>query len=346
MGKSKKRLIQAVAGSGKTTHLIKQLEETAEQVAIITYTDINQEVLREKIRKKFGGRIPENIHVFGLFQFIYSFCLTPYLNKRPKGINFDSLTTNASNQKKYQDSSGRFYRDRLSKALLDYADKIPYISRINRYFTKIYIDEVQDLGGDDLTWLFSLIQCEAEILCVGDFYQGTFSTSSRGNTNKAAKTDYGAYKKKFIDADFEVDEKTLGNSHRCTEETCQFIRERLKIEIYSDKKSHSLEPMVLSDETEIDRVWNDNSIPKLFNREHYKYDCGYSMNWGESKGLTKKEVCVVLTSGIKANIINNDWTKMAPKTRAGFYVACTRASGQVYFVEPQGIARYKKKQVK
>ncbi len=339
-------MIQAVAGSGKTTYIIEQLKENSENVAILTYTDVNKEVLKEKIREKFGGKIPENIHVFGLFEFIYSFCLTPYLKDRPKGINFEPLITKPRNQRTYQDSSDRFYINRLSKVLLDYADIIPYISRISRYFPKIYIDEVQDLGGDDLSWLLSLVKCDADILCVGDFYQGTFSTSSRGNTNKAAKTDYDKYKKKFSEAGFEIDENTLEKSHRCTEETCQFIREKLKIEIQSNSEKHSLEPMLILKENEISRIWNDNSIPKLFNREHHKYDCGYSMNWGESKGLTKKVVCIILTEGIRTNFIKNDWTKIAPKTKAGFYVACTRASGQVYFVEPKNIIKYKREMVK
>ena len=342
MGKSEKRLIQAVAGSGKTTYIVEQLKEDSEHVVILTYTDVNQEVLREKIRKKFNGRIPENIHVFGLFQFIYSFCLTPYLNERPKGINFDTLTTNAWNQKKYQDSSGRFYKDRLSKALLDHANKIPYILRIDRYFSKIYVDEVQDLGGDDLSWLFSLTKCKAEILCVGDFYQGTFSTSSRGNTNKAAKNNYDSYKKKFTSNGFTVDEETLQKSQRCTNETCWFIREKLGINIKSAKTGHGTFPMLITDKNEILRIWNDNDIPKLFYWKHQEYICGNSMNWGESKGLTKNNVCVVLTDALAKTFKKDSWAEIAPRTKASFYVACTRASGQVYFIEQKNIVNYKR----
>ncbi|MCJ7969429.1 MAG: AAA family ATPase [Lactococcus lactis] len=342
MGKPDKRLIQAVAGSGKTTYIIEQLEENSENVAIITYTDVNQEVLKEKIREKFKGRIPENIHVFGLFQFIYSFCLTPYLNERPRGINFDSLTTNAGNQKKYMDSNDRFYKDRLSKALLDYAHKIPYILRIDRYFSKIFVDEVQDLGGDDLSWLFSLKKCKAEILCVGDFYQGTFSTSSRGNTNKAVKTNFDKYKKKFAKNGFIVDEETLQESQRCTNETCCFIREKLGINIKSAKSEHSTPPMLITDKSEILRIWNDDDIPKLFYWKHKEYLCGNSMNWGESKGLTRNNVCVILTDTLSKTFKKGSWEKMALKTKAGFYVACTRASGQVYFIEQKSIANFKR----
>lgn len=342
MGKSYKQLIQAVAGSGKTTYIIEQLEENSENVAIITYTEVNQEVLKEKIREKFKGRIPENIHVFGLFQFIYSFCLTPYLNRRPNGINFDSLPTNASNQNKYMDSNRRFYKDRLSKALLDYADKIPYILRIDRYFSKIFVDEVQDLGGDDLSWLFSLNKCKAEILCVGDFYQGIFSTSTRGNTNKAAKANLDNYKKEFANNGFTVDEETLQESQRCTSETCCFIREKLGINIKSANSKHSNPPMFITDKNKIIRIWNDNEIPKLFYWKHREYICENSMNWGESKGLTKKDVCVILTDTLSKTFKKDSWEKMAPKTKGSFYVACTRASGQVYFIEQKSIANYKR----
>lgn len=57
-----KRLIHAVAGSGKTTTLIGKIDPTKKNL-IITYTSENQNHLKRKLIDKFG-RIPENTHVF------------------------------------------------------------------------------------------------------------------------------------------------------------------------------------------------------------------------------------------------------------------------------------------
>ena len=82
-----KRLIHAVAGSGKTTKIIESINPQKRNL-ILTYTEMNQNTIREKLIDKFGF-IPESTFIFGVFEFLYSFCLVPYLGKRPKGINFD-----------------------------------------------------------------------------------------------------------------------------------------------------------------------------------------------------------------------------------------------------------------
>lgn len=63
-----KRIIHAVAGNGKTRYIIESLDLDT-RIAIITYTITNQIELKNRIIKKFG-RLPDNIHVFGLFQFL------------------------------------------------------------------------------------------------------------------------------------------------------------------------------------------------------------------------------------------------------------------------------------
>lgn len=341
MGESNKRIIQAVAGSGKTTYLINELENEQEQIAIITYTENNQIVLKNKILDKFDGRLPDNVHLFGFWQFIYGFCVAPFMSTRPKGINFEHLKNTSYNQKMYTDNYGRFYKDRLSKTVLDKKEYIQYQKRIDKYFSKIFIDEVQDFGSDDLDWLLSLVKCEAEILCVGDFYQSTFQTSSRGNKNVGIKRDYDKYRKKFLSAGFTFDEMTLSKSFRCTAGICDFIRKSLNINILSNSNVET-PPLVLDDEIEIFRIWNDNSITKLFYSKSTDYDCKESMDWGTAKGITRTHVCVVLTQALVRMMKNNDFSEISPTTKAKFYVACTRARQNVYFIAPDKVKKHKK----
>lgn len=75
-----KRLIHAVAGSGKTTKIIESIDPQKRNL-ILTYTETNQNTIRAKLIDKFGY-IPESTFIFGVFEFLYSFCLVPYLGKR------------------------------------------------------------------------------------------------------------------------------------------------------------------------------------------------------------------------------------------------------------------------
>lgn len=339
-----KKILQAVAGSGKTQLIIDNLINNNNQIAIITYTEVNQKVLKDRIISAFNGALPSNIHVFGLFQFLYIFCILPYEIDRPKGINFNTLPTSAHNQYIYKDNFDRFYKDRLSKYVLDSHN--PYIQRIDAFFSQVYIDEVQDFGGDDLSWLGSLKECNADVIAVGDYFQGTFQTSSRGNTNKKVKSDIANYKNAFEKNKYLFDDKTLRKSRRCTHRTCQFVRKNLGIDIFAaDSNSFGDLPRVIQDEEIFLELWNNKQIKKLFYREHAKYDCFNSMNWGQAKGITEEDVCIIPTKGIFEMILKDDFGAIAPRTKAGFYVACTRAKRNIFFLDPKLANKYKNKTI-
>ena len=65
-----KRVIFAVAGSGKTTYIVDSLSRDKRSI-IVTYTVGNYNNLCRKISEKFNGDWPENIWVMGYFTFLY-----------------------------------------------------------------------------------------------------------------------------------------------------------------------------------------------------------------------------------------------------------------------------------
>lgn len=71
------KLIIAAAGSGKTTHLVKEaLKITDSRVLITTYTEANE----NEIKKKFyaiNGCIPENITIQTWFSFLIQHGVKP-----------------------------------------------------------------------------------------------------------------------------------------------------------------------------------------------------------------------------------------------------------------------------
>ena len=84
-----KKLILAVAGSGKTSYIIRELN-LEKRCLIITYTINNTKNLKNEIIKKFGC-FPENINLYTYYNFLYSFCFRPFLayKIKPKEIQWE-----------------------------------------------------------------------------------------------------------------------------------------------------------------------------------------------------------------------------------------------------------------
>ena len=89
-----RRLILAVAGSGKTTYLINALN-LKQRFLIVTYTDNNVKNIRQRIINNFGY-VPHNITLMSYFQFLICVCYRPFLKDkvRAKGIMWDMPNQN------------------------------------------------------------------------------------------------------------------------------------------------------------------------------------------------------------------------------------------------------------
>ena len=64
-----KRVIFAVAGSGKTTYIVNELS-LEKRSLILTYTDGNYDNISRKILAKFGGRWPNSVTLMTYFSFL------------------------------------------------------------------------------------------------------------------------------------------------------------------------------------------------------------------------------------------------------------------------------------
>lgn len=321
-------MIQAVAGAGKTTYILNQLN-LDDCVALITYTKNNQEQLKNIIIKKFGY-YPSNIHVFGLFEFLYSFCYRPLQNRYDNdGICFDQPSFYL---KGYHTADGRIFSNQISRFLLK--EKIQYIDRIDKFFDHIYIDEVQDLKSDDFDWLMSLEKLTIPVTLVGDFYQSTFSSSRRGKKGNTKQSNFKIYQNTFITNKFHFDKVKLVASHRCSASLSQFVKNKLGI----DMESHRIDETsieLVSDLGSIKDLLENDNIIKLFYRNSDKYNFN-SDNWGNVKGLTFQNVCVVLNATTFKKYPDQLHT-LASTTLSKFYVACTRTKGNLIFIEERKI---------
>ncbi len=342
-----KRVIFAVAGAGKTTHIINSLSRD-KRALIVTYTDNNFYHLRQRVINKFG-EMPENITVVTYFTFLYSFCYKPFLHDKvkSKGINWNSPPTNTfklarSNMAFYQDSTGRLYSNRIAK-LIEQKDMVKHVvSRIEKYYDQFFVDEVQDFGGHDFNLLKRLCSPKVDINFVGDFYQHTFDTSKDGKINASLYDDFATYKKHFEDVGLNSDTTSLSHSHRCTEQVCKFIRDNLSIDIWSGKQEVS-EVKLISDNQHTNEIYNCDQTVKLFYQRHYEFGC-YSQNWGKSKGQDHYiDVCVALYPAAMKAFKNNNFDALPASSRNKLYVACTRANRSIFFIEQKDLNKLAKK---
>lgn len=340
-----KSLILAVAGSGKTTFIVDELN-LEKKVLIITYTINNNRTLKEGIIKKFGY-FPENIDLFSYYNFLYSFCFRPFLayEIKPKGIFWDTPPQWTNRIKRddtnyYLTSDRRLYHNRIAKMLEVYEVIEDIIARLEKYYDCILIDEVQDLAGHDFNLLKNVAAANIEMKFVGDFYQHTFDTSRDGNTNMNLHSDYSRYQKEFLNMGVNIDKDYLNKSYRCSPSVCQFIKENIGIDIESHKKEDS-EVLFIDDKVNADKIFYDDKIIKLFYRENYKYDC-FSRNWGDCKGENSyNDVCVILNKIATTHYNKGTLSELKPFSKNKLYVACSRAKSNLYFIPEELISKYK-----
>ncbi|MBY6188457.1 ATP-dependent helicase [Marinobacter hydrocarbonoclasticus] len=340
-----KRVIFAVAGSGKTSHIIEGLRDDS-RTLIITYTENNFKNLKNRIFGKFGY-IPKGIKVYTYFTFIYSFCFKPILGHhvRIKGINWDipphfTLRLKRGDRRFYIDRNNRLYHNRIAK-LIEQTEVVGEVnSRIEKYFDNICVDEVQDFAGHDFNLLIKLASANVNQLLVGDFYQHTFDTSRDGNTNSSLHNSYKEYIKRFTSAGFIIDSDSLSHSHRCSTNTYKFVSYGIGIEIHSHREDSTVVEFIDCKER-AEELFNCPDMVKLFYQGSFRYK-GYTNNWGATKGEDHyDDVCVVLNPNTLNKYSKGKLHELPPQTKNKLYVACTRAKRNLYLVPEKHLSDFK-----
>lgn len=338
-----RRVIFAVAGSGKTTFLISQLD-TERRFLLVTYTINNAQHLRDEIIRKFGY-FPPKIVVYTFFEFLINFCYSPFYkdSMHAKGIWWDQIPESArffnNNQRKYYLSeSGLLYHNRISRLCERKSEDIKH--RIEKYFDCFFLDEVQDVAGHDFNFLLKIIPSSGDVLFVGDFFQHTFDTSLDGNVNSSLHDDYSKYQQKWANCRLDVDTTSFRKSHRCSKAVCEYVKNSTGIDIESNREEEGQVVYVDSD-TIAKSIIVDNNTPKFFLQESYSYRCR-GINWGESKGMDDfNDICVVLNKKTLDLYKKGKLPELPQRTKNKFYVACTRAKGILYLLPYTYLSQYK-----
>jgi DNA helicase-2/ATP-dependent DNA helicase PcrA len=354
----------SVAGSGKTTHLVrKALDSPNERILITTYTEANELEIKKKFLK-INRFIPENVTIQTWFSFLLQHGVRPFqgkiFNERISGmllVNSASGMRPSGNSKfrsaygeekdfklHYFSPSNKLYSDKLSKFVVRCNERSEgsVIGRIRRIFDRIFIDEVQDLAGNDLEILLLLLNSGIKVLLVGDPRQVTYLTH---NERLHAKYSNGKIKE-FLGLKAKgkifVDESTLGHSHRNNSLICAFSS-LLYPHMAASKACSCLDcragvpehcGIFLVKKKDIEAYRAEYAPIILKHQLAVEPD----LNFGKSKGLGFDRVMIFPTKPIIQYLIDGKLEKVKNGATlpafdiAKFYVALTRARHSVAIV--------------
>jgi DNA helicase II / ATP-dependent DNA helicase PcrA len=341
----------AVAGSRKTQSIVDACASgpPGRRRLVLTYTLTGQRDLERRLNAACSpANLPEvcGWYAFMLRHWVRPFLPLKYSGRRLAGLNFEGVPARlpngvviASGDARYLDSESRAYKRFLSKLAIDVAQAAEgtVITRLQRIYDEIYVDEVQDMTGYDLDILEQLLKSTSQIHLVGDLRQSVFDTNPQDPRLRQFRglkmIDWFRLQEKagrlqinlssttwrsvqaiatFADSLFDpswgfgatVSKQTASSAHAGV-----FALAPHHVAAYLELYS----PVCLRQKV-------TTAVPEGVD----------ATNFGISKGLTHKRVLIFPTGAMKTFLTKG--TLLAPMSACGLYVGVTRAIYSVAFV--------------
>ncbi|OAV62882.1 UvrD-helicase domain-containing protein [Enteractinococcus helveticum] len=338
----------AVAGSGKTREIVERInaQPSGTTSLAVTYTLQGQDVIRSRL----PNRLLSEHETMGWFSFLSRHIVRPYLPLKFPGINprglhpvysQDDIPRGRSGWKYYYDDDHQPYSSRLAtlaKLIIELTAGAP-IKRLERIYDYIYIDEFQDLGGNDLVVLEGLMNSKINVLLVGDVRQAVLETSRSDRLNK----DYRGVKI----VDWFRKRQAAGQCHIVPNDVTNRFNQ--KIADFSDfihdpklslpnttsafRETTGHDGVFLVDEQHADAYsasFEQRPTVLRYQRSSRGVPDGELLTFGMAKGITRDRVIVYATGPFRKLLKSRE--VLASKSACGFYVAVTRARYSVAIV--------------
>lgn len=332
--------IIAAAGSRKTSFIVEDaLCQLHKKILIVTYTIENVNLITRYFID-ICGFVPGNIKIKSWFSFLLHDFARPYRNylypeKRIENISFVQgvsvpYVPETNVKAHYFQDGNMIYTDKVAKFSIRCNEQTKQnlvISRLEKIYDCVYVDEVQDLAGYDLEILELLMASVIKITVVGDTRQATYFTN--------CSPKYKKYKGKNIVNIFqEWAERNIcqleyrNDCYRGNAAICEFA-DRLYPHL---PKTNSMNTTVTGHDgifligRRLLREYVERFNPTILRERKDSNTLGLeATNFGLSKGQTFDRV-LIFPNGPMVKFIENDCDgQLTDKTRANFYVAITRA---------------------
>lgn len=346
MRQSSNKIIIASAGGRKTSALVENAINCKDsRILITTYTRENLATITEYIFRK-NGCIPKHLTVNSWFSFLLIEGVRPYQqNIIPKtritSIDFDNKPTPRKGVTKSERPGEYFlnnqkyiYQDRVTDFICFCDDKTngAVIKRLEKIYDHIFIDEMQDLSGWDLTFVEKLLDSSIVLTLVGDPRQSTYYTN-RSRKNKSQKGINIANWARDLESKNKCIVEEWCDCYRSNQAICDFADE-LFPELPKTKSINNEitghDGIFLVQPNEVHDYINQFS-PKILRYDRRNKTMGYpAMNIGVSKGKTFDRILIFPTGPMKKYLKTKDLALVGDITK--LYVAVTRAKYSVGFV--------------
>jgi DNA helicase-2/ATP-dependent DNA helicase PcrA len=349
----------AVAGARKTQSIVEACAggDTATRRLVLTYTLSGQLDLEERLRAACPpAGVPE---VCGWYAFLLRHWVRPFLplrysGRRLGGLNFDGVPQRnskgiviASGEDRFLDGDSRAYKRFLSKLAIDVADAADgtVITRLQRMYDEIYVDEIQDMTGYDLDILERLLRSTSVIRMVGDMRQSVFSTNAQDPRHKKYRglgmLDWFEVQRKAERLEVDYSSTTWRSVQAVATFSDSIFDPALKFpatESAQDKASEHDGVFALAPE-------NAAAYIEQYQPFRLRQTIATALpqditatNFGISKGQTHDRVLIFTTKPMRDFLTKG--TRLAGESACGLYVGVTRAIYSVAFVMPEPDASY------
>ena len=339
-------VIMAAAGAGKTHDICKEVIENAKttnkKILITTYTNKGIESIEKEYKKQNNGVIDKNVVILSWFQFLLRELVKTYQSSILNKINiinsidfnhqYGYINFNSRGTPKHYMLTNNILSNTVSEFAIDSNIKSnnKVIQRLGEIYSHIYIDEIQDLAGEDIEILNLLFNSKIQIKCVGDVKQSTYTTYNAKKNKKIT----GIH---LIDFFKELERKGIitllfnNKTRRFGREICEFSNS-----ICNDKNNRIESDKIYKEENQgvylLDKKDFENYF-KIYKPTILKFDAKTkidydSLNFGQSKGMTFDRVAIFPNKKYK-EFLQNGTSLDSP---CKYYVSATRARYSIVFV--------------
>ena len=339
-------VIMAAAGAGKTHDICKEVIENAKttnkKILITTYTNKGIESIEKEYKKQNNGVIDKNVVILSWFQFLLRELVKPYQSSILNKINiinsidfnhqYGYINFNPRETSKHYMLNNNILSNTVSEFAIDSNIKSnnKVMQRLEEIYSHIYIDEIQDLAGEDIEILNLFFNSKIQIQCVGDVKQSTYTTYNAKKNKKIT----GIH---LIDFFKELERKGIitlvfnNKTRRFGREICEFSNS-----ICNDKNNRIESDKIYKEENQgvylLDKKDFENyfkiykpTILKFNAKTKIDYD---SLNFGQCKGMTFDRVAIFPNNKYK-EFLKNGTSLDSP---CKYYVSATRARYSIVFV--------------
>ena len=345
MPSAKNKVVVASAGSRKTTMIVEEaIALVGKRILITTYTHENLDQIRSYLIEKCG-HVPKHIVLLSWFSFLLQEGIRPYQSfvtekSRIASILFKDMPSGTKYAPKnnldryYLANSGDIYRDRVSDFVCTCDERSGglIVRRLEKAYDHIFIDEVQDLAGYDLTFLEKLFQSALPITAVGDPRQGTFSTNNSGKNKKFKRSGIFDWVLQHSGSGL-ITMEEKNDSFRCNQVICDFAD--VLFQDFNKTKSMNgtttgHDGIFMIKKPEVPTYFESyKPVVLRWNKQSDTMNLP-AFNIGASKGRNYDRVLIFPTGPMKAYLKSRNLDHVGDRSK--LYVAVTRARYSVAFV--------------